>query len=1008
MDFVLQPFGGMRSSALLVHLLLCTFLVVSSSCAPGDGADEGLSELAAHNSWHEGHIEGFSALSDTELAITGYLCQAQPVYGVSVAARETANNTLLNVTTTYARAAKDGPCKYWGWVAPFAIPLSRAMVGRQVQIELPQLGGQRIGAPQWIPHLARLSALVGPGGDTQVPQGVVAVIDRDFAGPSALGLLRVHGTLSCPSRVDEARTLVTDGILVMGASARFVCGGHYLPAKGELDIRLRGQRDLRGAAPTEFSRPLGERAIVATQGGTVALNAPSPTPWTRATRHVRRGDRVIRVGSLAGWKPGDRILVATTSYHFDYAHEKHGNEVRIIESVDPATKSVTVNRPFGSLHWGETSIRQNGTSSWKIDQRAYVANLSRRIRIRSINRSAASDQQGGHLMAMGGGNLHLNGVVLAKMGQMGKMGRYPVHWHRQGNGYGQYVRNSVIRNSFQRCVTVHATDGVSVEDNVCFNHFSHGFFLEDGNEQNTQIRGNLSVLSKAPPRDRALLDSDVALSRNTRFASPAAFWISHPNNVVEHNVAVASEGSGFWMSFAGDHCCSEGPRGSCELLEHLPGNSCPAGTELVRPSKSSTLVFRDNTAMSCAVGMTWDGVPEGGLVCRAEAGGTCRPNTAGTRCEGACINPTDRKIVNRRFEPESTQVFPRLQVYKSRRTGLYYRGFSAVFDRAVLADNGQSAFFAFNQGLRNSLVVGHSENSSEAERNAMEWGSLVTGIKVYDGPFDLDNVHFADFDTSPRYASEAQESEITATPITLMGGAARYVNTLRSATMTPQPFYPINLDLAYQGSWRDGFSAAVRDERGDLLGRAGVIRPIHPLNDHPSCIGDARTRTLTCDYRVGHVRFLPRGGPSTDANRVGFEVRKPVRGTPWFTLSPGRRHSNKVPVTLDPSDRLEFRKLDWQGASELWLIFTTDAIGDRTPQLTLHSAENAPCDVAAMVLSGSSEYSSIGQLRSAKDSGFSIDASGSLHFALAADRTRDPYVTPGAPNGITVGRLVCR
>lgn len=61
--------------------------------------------------------------------------------------------------------------------------------------------------------------------------------------------------------------------------------------------------------------------------------------------------------------------------------------------------------------------------------------------------------------------------------------------------YGQYIKNSSVYNSNNRCYTVHATNNTVVSGNVCYNFTGHGYFLEDGIEVNTTISGNLGILA---------------------------------------------------------------------------------------------------------------------------------------------------------------------------------------------------------------------------------------------------------------------------------------------------------------------------------------------------------------------------------------------------------------------------------------------------------------------------------------------------------------------------------
>jgi cell migration-inducing and hyaluronan-binding protein len=106
---------------------------------------------------------------------------------------------------------------------------------------------------------------------------------------------------------------------------------------------------------------------------------------------------------------------------------------------------------------------------------------------------------GGHIMAMAGSEVRISGVELTRMGQHLTLARYPMHWHLVGEGQGQYIRNSAIHDTYSRCVTVHGTDNVRVENNVTFNTVGHCFFLEDGIETGNQFVRNLGIQTKCHP-----------------------------------------------------------------------------------------------------------------------------------------------------------------------------------------------------------------------------------------------------------------------------------------------------------------------------------------------------------------------------------------------------------------------------------------------------------------------------------------------------------------------------
>ena len=135
------------------------------------------------------------------------------------------------------------------------------------------------------------------------------------------------------------------------------------------------------------------------------------------------------------------------------------------------------------------------------------------------------------------------------MGQLGILGRYPVHWHMAGQlvAGDSYVANNSIHHTMQvqggwlfippqRCVTCHGSFGCQILDNVAYEHLGHCYFLEDGVEKDTVLRGNLGLGTRKT--SSSLVPSDM---------DPATFWITHPTALVTGNTAAGSEGKGFWF-----------------------------------------------------------------------------------------------------------------------------------------------------------------------------------------------------------------------------------------------------------------------------------------------------------------------------------------------------------------------------------------------------------------------------------------------------------------------------
>src|ERR1700721_215147 len=134
---------------------------------------------------------------------------------------------------------------------------------------------------------------------------------------------------------------------------------------------------------------------------------------------------------------------------------------------------ITLDQPLKYMHFGKITFG--------VDERGEVGLLTRNILIQASD-DAEHSYFGGHIMAMAGSKMYVSGVELNRMGQNMHLARYPIHWHLVGEGKGQYIENSAIHDTYSRCVTVHGTNNVRVENNVTYNTVGHCFFVEDGVE----------------------------------------------------------------------------------------------------------------------------------------------------------------------------------------------------------------------------------------------------------------------------------------------------------------------------------------------------------------------------------------------------------------------------------------------------------------------------------------------------------------------------------------------
>ncbi len=203
-------------------------------------------------------------------------------------------------------------------------------------------------------------------------------------------------------------------------------------------------------------------------------------------------------------------------------------ERRTIAAISGNT--LTLDKKLEYMHFGKITF--------DVDERGEVGLLTRNIKIQA---SADAEQSffGGHIMAMVTSHMYVEGVELNRMGQNLQLARYPIHWHLVGDAKGQYVKNSAIHDSYNRCVTVHGTNDVQVENNVTYNTVGHCFFLEDGIEHGNQFVHNLAIQTKchtSKPCDPTNLAPFGSASDGLNFKTTGQDLQGNPDPFGQHGV----------------------------------------------------------------------------------------------------------------------------------------------------------------------------------------------------------------------------------------------------------------------------------------------------------------------------------------------------------------------------------------------------------------------------------------------------------------------------------------
>ncbi|MGC2416300.1 MAG: G8 domain-containing protein [Candidatus Acidiferrales bacterium] len=581
-----------------------------------------------------------------------------------------------------------------------------------VVVAAQEQGSQAVKQELWSNPATWPDRKVPRAGDTvTIEKGKDVLLD---VSPPSLGGLQIKGKLSFSDKADIE--LTTESIVV----------------HGELEIGTEAKPHTRKATITLTNHVPGNDRGIVIAGGTLNLHGDRTNSWTKLARTAKAGSARIEVLNASGWRKGDVIVLASTDFDSTQA------EKRTIAAI--AGNVIRLDQPLKYMHFGKITFG--------VDERGEVGMLTRNILIQA-SEDAERSYFGGHIMAMAGSKMYVSGVELNRMGQNMHLARYPIHWHLLGEGKGQYIENSSIHDSYSRCVTVHGTNNVRVENNVAYNTVGHCYFLEDAVETGNQFIHNLGMMTKCHPDGKPCVPTNlgpIGTEGKTVFDpagqsakdvlipsdnTAATFWITNPDNIFRDNVAAGSEATGFWLA----------------LPQHPTGAF--AGTEISKttwPRRMRLREFKGNTAHSNFDGFMFDRGPE--------PNGHIRPGG-----HLALANPSDAN------SPIVETVIEDFTSYKNRNSGMWARGEMDTFKNLKLADNaigythasGNFGRSAFTSRVVDSLFVGETENignpSTPAEiaygRSLPEPGIPdfpIRGYEFYDYRHELDNDTFVNYE----------------------------------------------------------------------------------------------------------------------------------------------------------------------------------------------------------------------------------------------------------------------
>lgn len=750
--------------------------------------------------------------------------------------------------------------------------------------------------------------------DGAVPQeGDAVVIHEEMdvtldVNPPVLRSLTVNGVLTFD---DADLELITDWILVRGL---LQIGSASEPFLHQATITLVDNE------PDENVETMGDRGVMV-MGGTLKLYGDSTHTWSQLAQTANAGDTTILVENASEWQVGDDVVLASTDFDPDQAEKK------TLTDVDGNT--LTLDNPLEYMHYGDIT---DG-----VHQRGEVGLLTRNILIQS-SADSESDYQGGHVIAMTPGQVEISGVEFFRLGQHLNNGRYPIHWHLVDDASGQFIENSAIHHSYNRCVTVHGTNNVRVENNVTFDHVGHCFFLEDGAETGNQFIHNLGMNTKCHPTRRCMpfnQSADDILLPSDNNAS--TYWITNPDNSFRNNVAAGSEAIGFWIALP------EHPTGAFEGTEEGAA---------IWPRRTALREFTGNVAHSNYDGMMFDRGPN--------PDGTFP--ISGNNHE-AYADPTDTG---------SERLTTRMEgftAYKNRNNGVWARGFNHEFVDFVLADNAIGFTHASGSSdLIDSLIVGETNNVGNPTTQAeQDYGrSLphpsssypIHGYEYYDFTNRFRNVTFRNFEgNATRDAGAISYLFFTDFAVSTNNSAEGAVFENAQPVLFPK----IRSEWAFHNDHADGYRSAVfQDLDGSVGGMAGAYIVINDafLTDATDCIIETSWNAAVCQGDYGRLSFNGRfgGGSSEDPGIVTVERLDnggtfDIHGTSFGGMSNREttiRYGTEVEVTTESTvGALSISARE--GNSDSWVLL-------RFPQFNAVDTGTEQESLAALRAAGSTSY----------------------------------------------------
>jgi hypothetical protein len=343
----------------------------------------------------------------------------------------------------------------------------------------------------------------GPTSVVRIEAGRVVVLDQD----ADVAALEIEGALIFAERDTRLRA----GWILVRGNGRLAGGSPERPFRQRLTITLCA-RDGVAAFPG-----LGTKFLAALDGGTIDLHGEQRVSWVPLGTTAAPGHGAIRLAQPVDWRRGERIAIASGQDHALV-------EERTLLDVGGDCMTLTLDRPVAHRHHGQHAPLQHVQPG----SIAKALLLERNVVVEGCEESVRASQ-GGFCMIAGAlqpgapGRRAIgrfSGVGFRRMGQFNRPGRYPLHWHNNGDAAESSVTGCLVQDSYQRGIVSVGSRHVRISGNVVLKPYGHGFIVENEDHSPQLLTTNLAVR----PRVARFADSTMRSFCEHR---PRPFWIVH-------------------------------------------------------------------------------------------------------------------------------------------------------------------------------------------------------------------------------------------------------------------------------------------------------------------------------------------------------------------------------------------------------------------------------------------------------------------------------------------------